>query len=151
MSTGDITPTVNGKAGPEILALTGARLQVQIEVTAILAGQLQKTGKPIPNPISGHALIDTGSPITCVDIRTAVQKLGLEPTGVTEDEYGHGPERKIRAIYTVRVVFPGINLGPFDPCDAAGLEMEPIMILGRDILKNFVFTYNGPQGNFRLD
>jgi hypothetical protein len=154
-----LTPTVNGKAGNDILELIGPQLAVQIEVTGIIADQFQKTGHPIPVPVCGHVMIDTGSPITAIDF-TVIKKLELEPIGFTANEIGYGAEKKKREIYTVRVVFPDINFGPLDPWDVPGIDLMPItypkssiqtiMIIGRDLLKNFVLTYDGPEGTFTL-
>ena len=155
----DIAPVVKGMSGADSLAIVGPILEIQVEVPDALASQFQKAGITLPNPITGHALIDTGSPVTVLDLGV-IRKLKLELIGMTDDEIGHGNERKIREKYAVRLVFPRRSLPPLDVIEIVGLDLnsivspkgkiETIMLLGRDILRDFLFVYNGPKGSFTL-
>src|SRR5262245_66063893 len=78
----------SGRSGADALVEVGALLQVQIEVPPVLAQSFEKAGRPIPAPISGVALIDTGATRTAVDLRVqkaleiqAVGKVGIATAG----------------------------------------------------------------------
>lgn len=152
----EIVPLVKDISGAESLRLVGPSLPVQVEVPTVLANELDRTGKPLPSPVSGHGLIDTGASITVVDL-TVIQKLRLEPIGNTDVGFG---AKKQAETYAVRVVFPGTALVPFDFEEVVGWDLasatwakgqiETIVVLGRDILKKFVVVYNGPQGRVTL-
>ena len=141
---------------PQTLAITGPTLQVQIEVPAVLAESLRLNSQPIPNPIEGTALIDTGATITSVDVAQLVQ-LGINPVGMRA--VGTAGGTKQQSVYPARFIFPGTPLPSFDlhqvmGCDLTGqtvLNQKPLIaLIGRDILSRAVLIYNGSAGMFSL-
>src|SRR5437879_9442820 len=65
----------DGKAievSPEMVLLhRGPRVQIALSLADPIAAELVKQGKPVPSPVSGEALIDTGASTTCIDEETA--------------------------------------------------------------------------------
>lgn len=58
------------------LHLNGPTVQVTVTVSQDIAAQLTQAGHPVPTPVAGTALIDTGASSTCIDDAIA-QQLGL--------------------------------------------------------------------------
>lgn len=110
---------------------------------------------PIPPPIEGIALIDTGAALTAVDA-SIFRQLGTNPVGEANIATAAGLARQF--IYPVRFVFPGTPLPSFEipqsiGCDLTGqaINGKPIVaLIGRDMLTHAVFVYNGTAGTFSL-
>ena len=51
----------------QTLVMRGPVVQVMVSVPPEIADIFAKESKPIPSPVSGLALIDTGATISCVD------------------------------------------------------------------------------------
>jgi hypothetical protein len=56
-------------------------------ITAERERELQLAGKPVPQPVEGFMLLDTGAAHVGIDIDVAKQ-LGLEVMGETKDVHG---------------------------------------------------------------
>jgi predicted aspartyl protease len=56
-------------------------VQVSIALLEAMTAALIQQGKPVPNPINGLAMIDTGASSTCIDDEAAKQ-MGLPAIGV---------------------------------------------------------------------
>jgi hypothetical protein len=69
------TPDGKSIAIPPAIALTqrGPIIQVTIGVEQNIAQQLLSQGMPLPQPVPGLALIDTGATSTCIDEDVAKQ------------------------------------------------------------------------------
>lgn len=65
--------------GPEFLAGVGPVFMASWGVPRALADALAATGQPIPSPIPGAVLIDTGADGTAISLKVA-SELGLKPT-----------------------------------------------------------------------
>ena len=74
-----IYPSSN-KLGPDNLAKDGPRIDVEVSITTELQQYFQSKNLPVPAPVKGMALIDTGATISCID-DTIASKLGINPTG----------------------------------------------------------------------
>jgi hypothetical protein len=142
--------------GPQGLAVNGPIIQVQIEVPSALAARLQATGQPIPAPVDGIALIDTGATITSIDA-ASLTRLGINPVGIANVGTAGGPQRL--STYPVRFTFPGTPLPGFEIPSVIGVDLTGqtvlnqrplIALIGRDILSMGVFVYNGSAGMFSL-
>lgn len=147
---------------PEGLLLVGVTLPVQIEIPPVLADELRHSGQTVPQPVTGHALVDTGCNISGIDI-TVVQQLNLQPIGKADSSNAHGL-RKQKETYAAQVRFPDTDLPKinfnilvgFDLSDQAdrGLvqdsQVKLIALLGRDILTRFILIYDGLSGSFTL-
>ena len=127
----------------------GPRIVVRIGLHQTFADALTKSGNPVPDPIEGVALIDTGAALTCID-ETMAQKLGLTVIdtcvmhsashSVQVNVYAISFETPKREIFGSVLRSPGMNLAP------QGI----IMLLGRDILSNCSLSYHGKTGTYSL-
>ena len=109
-----------------------------------------------PPALTVRAFIDTGASSTLVDHKT-LKRLGVSPIGsnVSITAYDRHPVleydvclilfksiNELQVIPSVRVV--GADL------DKSALHGTEIVI-GRDLLKGWKFTYDGPKGEFTLE
>jgi hypothetical protein len=143
-----------GNHSPVGLAVTGPHLAVEIHIPNALAAAMAAANQPIPAPIVGVALIDTGASRSAVNAATAIL-LGVQQVGVGTGYTAGGPVQQ--SLYPVRFAFPGIGLDvQFNA--ATGVDLtgqtcagQPMLaLIGRDVLANCVFIYNGPAGTFTL-
>ena len=141
---------------PKTLMSAGPIIQVQFEVPTALASILQKNNIPIPSPIEGAALIDTGATLTSIDVGI-LTRLGINPVGVANVGTAGGPQRQ--SIYPARITFPGTALPGFElhhvmGCNLKGQTVKDQMplcaLIGRDVLSRAVFVYNGSAGMFSI-
>lgn len=76
--------TPNGaQINPSVLAKAGPVLAVEVSIPVALTEKLTKESKPIPQPKTGLALIDTGATHSCVD-DDVISQLGVNPIGRTK-------------------------------------------------------------------
>jgi len=139
------------------LVWQGPILPVQVEIPTVLAAQLQKEGKPVPPPVQGVALVDTGAGVSGIDV-TVVQHLGMQPVGQVMVAGTTG--EKLRAKYPATFDFPGTSLPKMHftelvECEISNQQVPGspgplIALIGRDILHHFVLIYNGVSGQFTL-
>jgi hypothetical protein len=136
---------------------TGPMLRALIGVSSAREHALLKAKRPIPAPVLVQALVDTGASCTCVD--SAVLKgLGLPPTGkimMATPSTGAAPHTTDQ--YDVALVIPGADAGALPymhgtlavaECDLAAQGLQAL--IGRDVLKDCVFHYNGSIASFTL-
>ena len=69
------------RPNPAILMRAGPLLEVEVTIPAALENYLKAHGSPIPEPIAGWALIDTGASRTGVHDGT-IAALGVNPIGL---------------------------------------------------------------------
>ena len=125
---------LGGTPNPEGLAVVGPILDIQIEIPTALAEVLQVANRPIPIPVVGIALVDTGASITSIDVSVAT-RLGLNPNGVARVGTAGGARQQ--STYQARFSFPGTPLPGFEHpkvlgCDLTGqtvLNHQPIIAL----------------------
>jgi predicted aspartyl protease len=128
----------------------GPRIDVEVHVPDPLATLLSQQGKPIPKPVLGQALIDTGASITAVDDST-ITSLGVQPIGVTMVHTPSGSAQQ--NLYPVRFVFPGSGLPELSATQAIGSVLLPqgiVALIGRTALSSVILVYNGPVGMITL-
>jgi predicted aspartyl protease len=101
-----------------------------------------------PEPLSVSALIDTGASLTVINPEI-VQSCRLSQTGFTKissaGNMGDFPT------FAAHIEFPSHNLRGFEiiPVVACSLPQQSIScLIGRDILRRWMFTYNGRTGEF---
>lgn len=138
---------------PAAFERVGAFLPVEVRVPPKIAAILTKEGKPVPGPVAGAALIDTGATVTCVH-EPVLKTLGLNPVGVAMSGTAGGakqqylypamigcPSQKweISADRVVGVDLTGQNI-PIDP------PQELLVLIGRNVLRHWVLIWNGPGG-----
>jgi len=128
----------------------GPQLDVEVHVPDALASILTQQGKPIPKPVAGKALIDTGASITAVD-GSIIQSLGVQPVGVATVHTPSGSAQQNQ--YPVKFMFPGSGLPPLIASQAIGSVLQSqgiVALIGRDSLSSVVFVYNGGAGMITL-
>ncbi len=143
----------NGKPNPIGLTYMGAFFPIEVQLPPQIAQTLVAAGKPMPNCVKGLALIDTGATMTCID-EPVLTGLGLNPVGVVNSGTANGPVKQ--NIYPARIVFPAqgwtVDITQVTGVNLAGqvIPTTPpapiIALIGRNILLNWVFIYNGPGG-----
>ncbi len=134
------------------LILAGCHLPVEIHLHPILAQHLQQQqpSPPLPSPVVGRALIDTGATFTAID-RAAAAQLQLIPVDTIQSGTAGG--QQVCPRYPARLAFPGTPIPTIDLPRAVGVDLSGqgyIVLLGRDFLARCVLTYNGPFGQFIL-
>lgn len=145
------------RPSPQALIGLGPIVPLQVGIPKSLASILQAASQPIPPPVPGIGIVDTGAGSSCVD-DGVVQKLGIQPVGVANVGTAGGLQTK--ATYPARFLFPGTNLPSMEFTSLIGADLSSfstpgspqllIALIGRDILSRFVLVYNGAQGMFTL-
>lgn len=141
------------------LAETGAILQVTVGIPPALEQLCLRDGIPIPAPITGYALIDTGASASAVHEQIFTD-FGVQPIDHIPMSTPHTRD-KFSFVYPAKVQFPGLNLSGdaiWPWIRVVGCELkwttfdnkEIIMLVGRDILKFFLMVYNGVQSDVTL-
>jgi len=148
--------TPNGaQINPNVLATVGPLIAVEVSVPAALAEKLTRENKPIPQPKSGWALIDTGATHSCVD-DNVISQLGVNPISRAKI-HGSAGAHEVN-VFPAHLRFPAIPNFEIDFAAALGVNIraqqfnnQPIIaLLGRDVLSRCVFVYNGPLGIYTL-
>jgi hypothetical protein len=134
------------------LTPNGPLIDVVVMASRSLQTALQAAGKPVPEPVMARLLIDTGASHTCID-PSVLNKLNLSPRGMAAI---HTPSTQGTACqvpqYDVGIVIPLGQPGRVQyfaamPVIASSLSGQGIQgLLGRDILRQGLFTFNGAAG-----
>jgi hypothetical protein len=130
--------------------VTGPQLDVEVHVPDALAAILTQQGKPVPKPVAGNALIDSGASITAVD-DSIIRSLGVQPVGIATVHTPSGSAQQNQ--YPVKFIFPRTGLPPLNAPQAIGSVLQSqgiVALIGRDSLSSVVFVYNGPVGVITL-
>jgi Aspartyl protease len=132
-------------------------INIAIMVSAARRAALVAASTPIPNVQSVRGLVDTGASHTCVD-PTVLQALQLSPTGsIPMHTPSTGGVPVSADTYDVGLAIPGApGSSPFllsnmqvsasDLATGQGIHV----LVGRDVLSQFIMTYNGVTGLFML-
>jgi predicted aspartyl protease len=148
------TKTPDGKTvnvPPAIaLQLRGPIVQVTVTIEQNAGKGLLASGKTVPTPKAGLALIDTGATATCID-EQAAQELGLPVIDVAKMTSATHSDQQCN-VYPVQInlVPPGIVLNSPRTVGAALAAQGLLVLIGRDALRNCTLFYNGPTGQFTL-
>lgn len=151
----------DGKGGqvPHQWALSteGPAFNVSISIPEPLAKLYADTGVPLPPPVAGMALIDTGATLTCVD-ESVPARLALAPIDRRPVLTPSGLTEQFR--YAVRLDFPGSGVTTLPYWNVFGSKLSSsgqligghplIVLLGRDFLLNKILFYNGPLGYWTI-
>lgn len=166
----DVANQLIHRYGRALLLAYGPWLEAKWGVPAPLAKALEAAGRPVPAPIEGCLLLDTGATRTCISC-LAADRLQLQPVGQV-DGFGAGGAHK-NPLYFAHLMIPirdhrglGTMLHAEVPClgvpdlekpalstgglSFEGRPMELIGLLGRDFLARTTFVYNGKEGHLQL-
>jgi hypothetical protein len=118
---------------------------------------LLAAGQTVPAPINVQALVDTGATCTCVDPQV-LKDLSLSPNGsATMITPSSGDHPIVVNQYDVSLVIPASqNQPPLFHANIPVVESKLHklqgfhMLLGRDVLKGCLLTYDGLSGLFSL-
>ena len=142
------------RINPHLLARSGPVLQVEVSVPTALSKFLASKGRPVPQPLTGWALIDTGATGSCADA-TVLTKLSLSPHRCCGGRNGWREDSAV--LDPAKLRFPGegleIEFTSLIGVDLSGQKIadrELIVLLGRDVLSRCVLVYNGPGGFFTV-
>lgn len=134
----------------------GPLLLVYVAVSAPRAQALQAANQPIPPPVSGTFLLDTGASATCAD-PALLAGLMLQPTGrVGISTPTTAGQPHFCDQFDVSIFIPGSapstgHLIPAMPIVATHLRSQGIDgLIGRDVLKDCTLIYNGTAGLITL-
>jgi hypothetical protein len=117
---------------------------------------LQAEGQPVPVAQNIRALVDTGASCTCID-PAVLLALGLQPTGktlMTTPSTGVTPVEADTYDVCIVISAPG-NQQPLlkaviSVCTSELIHQGFHALLGRDILRDCLLTYNGSAEFFTL-
>jgi Aspartyl protease len=116
---------------------------------------LQAQGLPAPSPQNIRALVDSGASCTCID-PTVLAALGLQATGKTTMSTPSTGIVPVEAdTFDVSIIIPAGNQQPLVRGVMSVISSELIhqgfhALMGRDILSQCIFTYNGAADFFTL-
>lgn len=134
----------------EVLRRYGPCVDVIVTLDKAMAEALLQQGQPVPTPIAGKALIDTGASSSCIDDTTArsMRLPVIDVVKIASATHAADP----RNVYPVQIEIAGIGLGIAAP-RAIGAELHSlgfVAIIGRDVLRHCTLFYNGIAGQITL-
>ncbi|MBV8543611.1 MAG: retroviral-like aspartic protease family protein [Acidobacteria bacterium] len=132
------------------LVAQGPCVQIIFGLAASLATQIIQQGHPVPNPVSGMGLIDTGASTTCIDNSTA-QAMGLPVVDVVKMMSASHAATDAN-VYPIQLQLIGTPIR-VEITRALGAELKGqgiIALIGRDFLANCTLFYNGVTGGLTL-
>ena len=140
--------------GSLILAKQGFQVVVELQVPAQLEQLLLSQNQPIPTPLRGPGLIDTGATFSMIDL-DVVTHLCVSQVGVVTLGTAGGSTQS--ALYPVRlsIATPPPN-APLFQAEFAGITAGPLKanglmcLIGRDILQRALMVYDGGGGHVSL-
>ena len=106
------------ESAPGRLADGGPIAPVTIAVPDAVRLSRGELGFPVPEPVNGFALIDTGATRSCFD-SSAAARAGLPTVGTSKMASASHPENDV-PLYTGKMMLPGLN---FDVEAGFGVEV----------------------------
>ena len=132
---------------PELLTGNGPVVPVAIALSDESQRAYSEQGKNPPGAITGFALVDTGASRTCFD-EGAAQKAGLPVVDTATMASASHTDHRVQ-VFMGKIVLLQTNI-VIDVEGGLGVNLSAfnglIALIGRDLLKNTIFTYNGPDG-----
>jgi len=132
---------------PNKLLLEGPHVEILISTTRPELEEGRAIGLEF-RELSVHALIDTGASLTVINPQIASTCKLLQTDWNSITTVG-GMAGRYRA-YAAAISFPGTDLPSFDVIRVVAcpiIEQRYFScLIGRDILRKWVLTYNGPKG-----
>jgi predicted aspartyl protease len=120
-----------------------------IKVAQSIADALMQAGTPVPAPISGMVLIDTGASNSCIDDGIA-QRLQLPVIDVVNmTSASHASTQ--RNVYPVQIeLASGLTVNVPRAIGAELASQDLVGLIGRDFLQRCTLFYNGITGEITL-
>ncbi len=133
-----------------ILKGRGPILQVTLGFPESIAGVLIEQGKPVPSPVSGYALVDTGASDTCIDsdIAETFNLPVIDQVKMASDSH-NAIDKNVYPALIEFVSYP-IKINVERAVGANLMSQDLLVLLGRDLLQSFTLFYNGPAGELTL-
>jgi hypothetical protein len=116
-----------------------------------VAAALVAAQQPVPLPVQGLALIDTGASLTAVDDNILQNHLKLQPNGNAMISGAHG--KKALLTYACKIEFIAMGLVTRHPMVVGVqdlIQQGYIALIGRDFLLGKMLVYNGWSGEYTL-
>ena len=132
----------------------GPVARVTIGMTETDAHAVSRNGAPVPQPISGGALIDTGATFSALD-QEVIAELGLQPVGrldvagfdATRTQLRYDAQLLFEDGMPLEIVASGTQLRRPSESPIPGYEA----LLGRDVLAIATLTYDGVEERISLE
>ncbi|MEW6251640.1 MAG: aspartyl protease family protein [Planctomycetota bacterium] len=122
----------------------GPTVQVSIGVHDYLQRHLQSQGTPVPAPIVGDAIIDTGATTTTIDTCVA-KSLNLTQSGTVQSVGIGGASTGFRAACSVNIKGLKVSI-PRAHCHELPPSANVVALIGRDVLRYMLLKYDGIEG-----
>ncbi|HXE63245.1 MAG TPA: retroviral-like aspartic protease family protein [Bryobacteraceae bacterium] len=135
---------------PILMQQRGPVAQVSVGIAQVYAQSLTAAGTPVPAPVSGWALIDTGASMTCIDDAIA-QKLGLPAIDRAKMASASHAGTECN-VYPISFNIIGLPIQmELHRAIGANLQSQGLaMLIGRDLLMRCTLHYNGLTGEFTI-
>ena len=130
------------------LTRNGPTLKIRIEPTLGIQELLRAEGQEIPSA-DLLGMIDTGASGTLVK-STVFGSLGIEPYAIVRLRTASTTQPLLRGKYRVRVVLTKAIAFEIDVVEGPLIGQNVQCLIGRDILEQLIFIYNGPQNKFSI-
>lgn len=135
----------------DVLQFDGPRLSVTVGLHARIENARAAKGLPLPFPVTGLALIDTGAAVTTIHISVA-NALGLQPIGPVSSHGIGGSTDGFAASCSIKMRDERVSLLGVHCLDVpAMLNSGIIGLIGRDILRDLILHYDGVSGAAYLE
>lgn len=123
---------------------------IEVQVEPVLAAQqvMQADGDEVIS-VSCKALIDTGASGTLIQT-SVIERLRLEQIGTVLLTTPSTTRPLVRYQYRVRIVLSKTIAFETNIVEGALVGQDIECLIGRDILEQVVFTYDGPNSRFSI-
>jgi hypothetical protein len=130
----------------------GPLIPVEISIPEPLQEWCLQQGFPVPPPCFGYALIDTGAAVSAIDEAVLIA-LDIAPIDSMPLSTPSGNSHHL--VYPAKVSIPSVSVQNAAISRFCGLSIglgyrrrkTDVMLLGRDLLADFLLLYNGPGAN----
>jgi len=144
-------PILNGQLEPD-----GALLEVLVGLSRPEVRKLRAAGHAIPAPVAVRALLDTGAECTCIDPQAlGGLSLPLKGLGLTNVPALGGLTAAPQRGASLPMVHPAgavqnLVIHKHGVVELSLGQLGYQMLIGRDLLDQWLFVRNGPAGTFSL-
>lgn len=132
----------------------GAVINLAIAVGSIMRQELLSRGRPVPEPTTVRALIDTGAVLTAIHPRIREQTGRRDAGAVHIRRPSTGTGYRLAPLFEVQVAIGGLTASShWLPTGAVGVAPSnpaTLTLIGRALLKRCTFFHNGPRDELIL-